>query len=189
MNRTVLQITGEARAGKSEVCRYLNEAYDFTTILVSDIIRKFAREHDIVLGRRPDYLLAHNKMKEAWGTGIVADTILGNPAERIVVDGIRVPNDSMRLREAVGSKVLALHCPVEVRYQRALALSTAIDPPSFEAFVEDDLTDAYNPDMELQNTDYMMQHADYHLDTDRPFADVLRDVDGIVLPLLNDRPA
>jgi dephospho-CoA kinase len=183
VSRVILQITGEARAGKSEVCNHLSSEFNFSTILISDIIRGYAKTNGIFLGRRSDYLAAHNRMKEHLGLEIIKDTVLETTSERIVVDGVRVPNDVQRLRE-VGSQVIALHCPVDVRFERAKRLQTDIDPLTFEDFVHDDKEDAYNPDRERQSTHTVMSEADYHIDSSQPLSAVFRDLDDIVIPIL-----
>ena len=127
--RIIIQITGEAGAGKTDVCSHLAEEYDFGVVLVSDIIRSFARSRNLVLGPRADYLDAHRQMKEELGVDIVATAILAEPNSRLCVDRIRVKNDVERLRRASGgtSKVIALHCPPEQRFARAVIRNSGMD--------------------------------------------------------------
>lgn len=185
-DRTILQITGEPGAGKTDVCAHLAEEYNFSVVRVSDIIRSFARSKDLVLGPRSDYLDVHKQMKDEQGTDIVARTILGEPASRLCVDGIRVMSDVERLRKAPGaiSKVVALHCPAEIRFERTLQRKSGLDRLSFEEFLEDDRRDAYNPDPERQNTQAVMDAADYHIDASQPQELVFQAIDEIVVPIL-----
>jgi dephospho-CoA kinase len=185
--RTILQIVGQAGAGKTESCAYMAEEYNFSVVLVSSIIRAFARPRGIPLGRRIDYLEAHHEMKLQQGMDMVARTILQNPASRVCVDGIRVPNDVERLRSTPGvlSTVVALHCPWEIRLERAKQRQGLLDNLTPEEFLEDDRSDAYNPDPERQNTDAVMAAADYHIDASRPFTLVQQDLDRIVAPILH----
>lgn len=184
--QTILQITGEAGAGKSDVCAHLAKKYDFTVVLVSDLIRSFAREKNLVLGARNDYLEAHKQMKYEQGMDIIAKSILETPANKICVDGIRVMSDVDRLRKAQGvvSKVIALHCPSEVRFERAIQRNSVLDGLTFEEFLENDRRDAYNPDPERQNTLAVMSAADHHIDASLPQKSVFRSIDEIVAPLL-----
>lgn len=185
--RTILQIVGEAGAGKSESCAYLAEEYGFTVVLVSDIIRKFARTQDIPLTRRQDYLDVHAAMKRQQGVDIVARTILQNPASRLCVDGIRVQNDVERLRHTPGvtSEVVALECPPAVRFERAKQRGATLDHLTFKEFLADDLSDAYNADPEQQNTHAVMTAADHRIDALQPFTVVQQALDRIVAPLLH----
>lgn len=180
--KKLLQVVGEARAGKSEVCEYLAEKHGFKVVLVSDIIRSFARDKQITLGPRADYLAAHAQMKQERGADYVAHTILGRPEERICVDGIRVVNDVVRLQRAeqVKSKIVALHCPPEKRFERALSLKSPLDSMIYEEFLEDDEQDAYNSDPERQNTLAVIAMADAHIDSSQPRELVFKEVDAVV---------
>ncbi len=187
--RTILQIAGEAGAGKTDVCAHLAEEYDFSVILVSELIRSFAQTKNLVLGPRSDYLEMHKRMKDEQGADIVARTILSEPASRLCVDGIRVIRDVERLRRAPGSTstVIALHCPAEVRFERTLERKSALDRFTFEEFLEDDRQDSYNPDPELQNTLAVMDAADYHVDASQPQEIVFKAIDEIVVPILQSQ--
>jgi dephospho-CoA kinase len=174
--RTILQITGEADAGKSDLCTHLAKEYGFRIVPVS------------TLGPRGDYLAAHKQMKEEQGVDIVAKTILELPAKRICVDGIRVVNDVERLRMASGvmSKVVALHCPPELRFERAQQRRSGLDRLTFEEFLEDDLGDSYNLDLEHQNTAAVIGAADYHIDASQPQELVFSAVDEIIERILDN---
>jgi dephospho-CoA kinase len=185
--RVIVQIVGEAGAGKSDVCAHLAREYDFSVILVSDIIRSFARSRNITLGPRSDYLKAHTQMKEEQGMDIVARTILETPISRLCIDGIRVLNDVGRLQTAtdVESKIIALHCPTEIRFERSLQRGSSLDGLTFEEFLQDDLQDAYNSDPERQNTLAVMSAADYHVDASQSQALVFKAIDEIIIPILH----
>lgn len=183
MHKVILQIAGEARSGKSGVSKHLADEFGFSTILISDIIRDYSKTRGVALGPRSDYLKAHASMKAELGVSVVADMVLKTEGSRLCVDGIRVLNDVQRLR-AVGSKVIALNCPAEIRFERARKLQTTIDPMNLEQFLEDDERDGHNPDPERQNTQAVMDGADYHIDSSRTLSRVFEEVDSIVIPLL-----
>lgn len=184
--RAVLQIVGEARAGKSTLCRYVSETYGLQTVRVSKLIEDYATTTGMVLGNRDDYLTAHRRMKQELGNDVIARRILGASAVHLCVDGMRVPNDAERLRVAPGviSRIVALHCPPEIRFERALQEQSGRDRLTPEAFAADDLTHAFSPDPEAQNTSAVMEMADYHLDATGPKAAVFHSIDEIVKPLL-----
>jgi dephospho-CoA kinase len=126
-------------------------------------------------------------MKNEQGADIIARMILDEPANRLCVDGIRVISDVERLRRAPGatSKVIALHCSPEVRFERTLQRKSGLDRLIFEEFLEDDRQDAYNPDPECQNTRDVMNAADYHVDASQSRDLVFKAVDEIVVPILH----
>lgn len=184
--RVIVQVTGEANAGKSELCSYFEEQYGFSVVLISEIIRTFADERDIQLTAREDYLAAHKQMKTEQGNDVIAKTVLDNPSDRLCVDGIRVINDAVRLRntQAAASIIVALHCPPEIRHERSLARGSTLDRSSFEKFLEDDKRDAYSSDLEGPNTFAVMGAADYHIDSSVPREQVQQAADKILLPIL-----
>jgi dephospho-CoA kinase len=111
---------------------------------------------------------------------------MAHPAERVCVDGIRVPAHSMRLRELCGSKILALHCPPELRFVRACERGGDLDKRTLEAFLKDEAQEARNPDPYVQSTLTVMEMADYRIDGSQPLPNVLEAVDRIV-PLVVGR--
>ena len=185
--RKIIQITGEAGAGKTEVCAYLAATYDFHVVLVSDIIRSFAHSRQLALGQRGDYLTVHAQMKKELGSDIIAKTILDMSASRVAVDGIRVSRDVERLRTAsdVASLVVALDCPAELRFARAMHRKAPRDRLTYREFLDDDRQDGYSPDPEHQNTRAVMESADYHIDASQPRAVVCHAIDAVVGPLLD----
>jgi len=187
MNRNIVPIVGEAGAGKTSLSAYLVHKYGSAQVRVSGLIEDYAAKCQIELDNREDYLFVHRKMKEEQGPSIISDSILKIPGELLVVDGLRVPNDMDRLRNAgagVITSVIALNCPFDVRLERIQDRSRTLVPITREQLIEDDQRDAYNPDPEYQNTRAVMHDADYHIDSARPRMQIFRDVDNIIVPLL-----
>src|SRR5580658_6513506 len=89
-NKIIVQILGLPGSGKSEACHYLNK-YGFSTILISDLIRKFAAQHNIELIDRKDYSRTRDLMLKTLGSDTITKTVLNAPSRLVCVDGIRVP--------------------------------------------------------------------------------------------------
>lgn len=181
--RLVVQIAGPARSGKSEISRHLAENYDFSVVLISDIIRAYADMQGLILSHRASYLETFKDMKQDLGNDVVADVVLEASGTRICTDGNRVPADVKRLRCYPGV-VIALDCPPEIRFERAQELHSPLDKLNFEDFVQDDLAESTGSNPELQMLDSVVAEADYNIDSSRSLQDVLQDVDKIVVPLL-----
>lgn len=187
MERLILPIVGEAGAGKTSLSAYLVHKYASAQVRVSALIEDYAEKSGMVLDGREDYLFVHKKMKEEQGPSIISDSILKTLGKLLVVDGLRVPNDMDRLRNAgagVVATVIALDCPFDVRLERIQNRSQALPPITREQLIEDDERDAYNPNPEYQNTRAVIDNADYHIDSARPLVEIFRDTDDIIVPLL-----
>jgi dephospho-CoA kinase len=182
--RTILQITGQPGAGKSDVSRHLVKEHEFTRVLVSDIIRAYAIPRGLPTKERFDFRNAHTKMLAELGEHIIVQTIMDTPSDRIAVDGIRVPAHSENLR-AVGSKIIAIHCPSGIRYARVVGRQGVFDQTSYEEFLHDEALESRNPDPFIQSTLTVMESADFAIDGSQPHRIVNRNVDAIVAQVLD----
>ena len=180
--KTVLQITGEPNAGKSELCKWLEKEKGFTPVLVSDLIRDYARPRGIELRERRDFIDAHTRMLSELGKFAISEAILNTPSSRISVDGIRVPAHVERLRQY--GLVIALRCPPEIRFQRSLERRSPLDKTTYEEFIADEMEEARNEDPYVQSTLTVMDSADYNVDSSRPFNEVVQEVDKIIAPYI-----
>lgn len=185
MNRLFLQVTGQPGSGKSESCRFLSDNYGFETVLVSDLIRDFAHRRGLELTRRSDYKPAHAQMIAELGEYTIVDTIISTSADLVCVDGIRVPAHSTRLRSRFGSKILALHCPPEIRFDRNQQRSRATEKGiSFSEFLAEERQEDRSDDPFVQATLTVMEMADFTVDSSRNKDKMFHDIAAIVEPLL-----
>lgn len=183
MSKLIVQITGQPGAGKSEASAHLRDNLGFTQVTVSSLIREYARSRNISLQERKDFLSAHASMLEELGKLSVVNAILDVPSDFIAVDGIRVPAHVKPLHNY--GPVIALHCPQNIRFDRTLARKGPLDRNRLEDFVAEEEWESEQTDDYVQNTVTVMDMADYHIDSSRPFTDVIGDINQIVLPLLN----
>ncbi len=181
--RVILQITGQPGAGKTEVCNHLVSAHGFTSILVSDLIREYAKPRGIELKERLDFNLAHARLLSELGQYAIPDKIVGTPSDLVCVDGMRVPAHAEKLR-SYGSTIIALHCPSDVRFERARQRRAELDKSVYEDFLRDEELEYRNPDPFVQSTLTVMEMADYHIDSSQSVPQVLLAIDRIVLPLI-----
>jgi dephospho-CoA kinase len=180
--KTIVEFVGQPGSGKSELCRHL-EARGFATILYSDLIREYALPRDIELKSRRDYSNVRGQMLRELGHSAFIDPVINAPSQLVNVDGVRTLNLMEHLQRH-GAVPIALHCPLETRYERAVLRGRELDKPSLEAFAQDEAEEYYGETRDDAATVSCMEAADYHIDSSRPLAEVKYDVDRIVLPLL-----
>jgi dephospho-CoA kinase len=118
------------------------------------------------------------------GLSVITEAIANTPSDLIIVDGIRVPllSDDLRLKH--GAKVVALDCPPEIRYERIRRRGRKIDKLSFEDFLADEEAESFSTDPFEASTLTVIETADYHIDSSKPFPRVVTEVDDIVVSFL-----
>ena len=117
------------------------------------------------------------------GQFAISDAIIETSSDLVCVDGIRVPAHAERLR-SYGSKIVALDCPSQIRFERATQRNSELDKTSYEDFLCDEELEARNSDPFVQGTLTVMEMADYRIDSSQPLPQVQQTVDGIVAQLV-----
>lgn len=186
----IINIVGSPGSGKTTVCAHLEEKYRFVTVRPSDSIRAYAQEHGLPLVRRLDYVMCAQRMKQE-DQYVFVKAVLNNAADRICIDGLRMPFDMDELRKH-GAHMLALECDSIERYERAVMRNTdknASRLVSFEEFMADEATDKGHDNPQMPNIDKMIEQADYTIETTKlPLADLIGRVDIIIDELLARKP-
>lgn len=184
MAKIIILLIGQPGSGKSEASRHLSKTYDFTSVLISDLIREYASTKHIILHERKDYVEAHTQLLKEHGQYVITKKILDSPSGLICVDGIRVPAHVIRLKE-YGAVPIALECPPELRFSRTLTRNSGLDKTDYTDFLSDETLESRNTDPFVQNTVSAMKLADYHLDSSKSLLTVLEDMDSIIDLLLS----
>ncbi len=167
MTKKILQIVGEQGSGKTEICSHLNRVYGLSILKISDLIVDFANDRGISLERRSDYKAAHSTMIRESGAYSIPDAILDNPNETLIIDGLRVPEHSTRLKETSQSKILALICSQELRLERVMSRQRGIDGLTKEDFMQNEV-DEVDSGVEFGlNMPLIISGADYSIDSSR----------------------
>lgn len=188
--RIIINIVGSPGAGKSTLCAHLEEKYHFVTVRPSDAIRIYARDHQIQLARRLDYVMCGQRMKQE-DHYVFINTILNNPSQRICIDGLRMPFDMTELRKH-GAKMIALECSPIERYERAVMRNTdknASRLVSFDEFIADEAIDKGHDNPQMPNIEQMILDADYRIDTTKlALSELIAKVDTIIEKILIQKP-
>jgi dephospho-CoA kinase len=109
-------------AGKTTAARFLERkgfAYTRISEVIDDVLRErgeaITRENQQVVG-----LELHESMGQKWLCGRAIDRLKGSP-RKIVIDGLRWPEDATYLRERFGDQFchIDVFAPKELRRERA----------------------------------------------------------------------
>jgi cytidylate kinase len=187
MAQLIVNIVGYPGAGKTIACEHLQTKYGFEVYKTSDVLRRYAAEHDIVLQGRKDYITCH-KALIADDPDAIIRPVLENMAERICLDGMRAPAPWQRLRQQRNAKLIYLECSIEQRFANAIGDASRIAadriPTTLEAFRADELPDYHNDNPELPSMDDLVKLADYTIEAHGSAEQLLAKLDRVVEPLL-----
>ncbi|MCC6020341.1 MAG: AAA family ATPase [Thermoproteaceae archaeon] len=131
----VIAVAGLPGSGKTTVAKIL-ERYGYAYYCLGDIVRERAQE----LGVPPDKAAVLSRLRE--GRRALAAALLKRvgSSERIVIDGVRSPEELEALEEALGSVTLVyVVASRRTRYQRLAGRGRGDDPASLSQFLMRDL--------------------------------------------------
>lgn len=116
----IIGIVGPIRAGKTTVTKYLVERYGYISASNSDVLRRILDGMGITPSRGNLGALGDSIFK-VFGNDIIAKYRLDNlHLGRIVVDGIRYPEELKRYSEISSFKLLAITADSNLRFERAV---------------------------------------------------------------------
>ncbi len=135
---TVYGFVGYLASGKTTASRLMEEQ-GFNYILLSDILRNYAREMDRGLTRE-DLLVLGSELRPKLGAGFLAERavqIIKEKPGNYVVDSIRSPAEIKELRKLDDKVIIiAIEATPEIRYERTKARAMEQDKTVITNFAE-----------------------------------------------------
>lgn len=186
----ILGLTGFSGTGKSTIAEYLAKKHGFYIFEGSTLMRQAAVELGIVLSSRSTYETFFRRIQQERGLSWISDAMLATGKGRLLQVGLRSPSDAARIHQANG-KVLALTCPPEICIAR-MDKDNPKNPTTLHEYVEhqqiESSTDEYG-----SHTAWVIEHADYVIETSGPinstFARIDTIVAGLKIPVANTAQA
>lgn len=116
----IIGLVGPIRAGKTTVTKYLVDKYGYTAASNSNVLREILDGMGIPSNRENLGRLG-NSIFKVMGNDIIAKYRLDNlHLGRIVVDGIRYPEEIKRYSEVAGFKLVGITADPDVRFERTV---------------------------------------------------------------------
>jgi cytidylate kinase len=175
--RIVLGLAGRSGTGKSTVAKYLSSKHGFRAIEGSTLIAQAAEEAGVTLGTRSDFANFYRQAQIERGADWISRRILCEDDDRLLQVGLRSRPNFLNIKEA-GGIVIGLVCPTEVCFNR-LPKDLPKSAKTLEEYLETIRGENSQDDLG-HHTDWVVEHADYRLDTSVPLLDTYTAVDRVI---------
>lgn len=160
-------VTGYLCSGKEETVKIIARKYGFVPLSVGNEVRGEATERGIE-HTRPNLQALGDIRRIECGGDYWIDKILRKTSRDVnyVLEGIRNPEEVVRLRKAPGFYLLGIDASYEVRLARAMAKRRGRkeDEITAEQFAIDDRNDRAGESGKGQQSQKCFEQADYYID-------------------------
>jgi dephospho-CoA kinase len=139
--RTVIALVGRKGSGKGTVAKILKERYGASVYRYSDVLRDVLMRLSIDLNRE-NLIGLSEALRKQFGEGTIKHALMvaamKDPAELLVLDGLRRLGDLEHLDELGTVHLVNVAAPLEVRYKRLTQRGENAGETSrtFESFAE-----------------------------------------------------
>lgn len=191
MSKLIISLVGYGGSGKTTIAKHLHNKYGFYTFTFSNVIRDYAKKYAVQLNKRADFAKVHSRIIDDFGVEFLPSLALKTDDDLVCIDNLSslVYADYLRKR---GGQEIAFVCPTEVRFSRTHSSGDSAKYPStIEAFIQNEQEDEkviIGHGVRIE-TPKVIKTADYHVDTDYPLVDVIREVDNIIDLVLKNKSA
>lgn len=177
MVKLILGLAADISAGKDTAARYLAEKYGFEKHTISDILRGEARAKKIKPTRENLTKLAQVLRKKEGKHALVKRLIKKFKKEKIVIAGIREPEEVYCLREQFPGKVklLRLTADAKVRFERIKSRRRTGDPKTLKEFLNQE-----QKEWKEFNLKKLFKMVDYMIKNNGTIEEMYKKIDSVV---------
>ena len=131
----LIGITGYTCSGKTRLAILL-EKKGFTRINLGDITRRLAKEKGLSITRHETwkFFKIMTERDPYWRVGYIANLVREGGSEKIVLDGVRIPEEARELKNLYGESFLLVETKVDekTRLKRSRSRKRDIDPSKWD---------------------------------------------------------
>ncbi len=120
-SQIVIGLIGTIGSGKGTAASYLKKAYRFHVIGMGNIVREIAEKEKVEVTRE-SLGEVQDEYRKKFGSDYIA-RIAANKAKtgkwkRVVLDGVRTPDDAETAKKELHARFIMIDAPPEVRFKR-----------------------------------------------------------------------
>jgi dephospho-CoA kinase len=161
MARKVIGLFGLIGSGKDVVSEYLCSKHGYTAVHMGDIVREISTN----MGRtvnRDDLTITQKECVEKYGIDYFAtkviEKIIKNDLQKVVINGIRRPEDVVTPKKAFGKEMVfvLIDVPQKIRFERMKKRAREGDPKTLKEFQHQEESESKN--FNLDETIRLTEH-------------------------------
>lgn len=182
MSNTILVgIVGHALSGKDSASLRLVTQHGFTFVSTGDVLRAYITEHNLGDMSRENVSRTSTELRRQFGATFPVPQILEQYKDtpKLILCGLRLIAEVNLLKEH-GGIVIAITCPIEVRYGRAQKRMRLGDEVPFEDFKRLEQKESRSTDPTEHNIEAVIQMADYTIDNNCSLDEFYEKIDAVV---------
>jgi len=142
----VIGLFGLIGSGKDTASDYLVDKYGYTPISMGDIVRELATQRGLEVNRDNLILVQREQVEKygiTWFSEEVVRRIKARKLQKVVISGIRRPEDAEVPKRAFGKDMILVEVDVDpkIRFERMKSRARVGDPKTFEEFMHQEELD------------------------------------------------
>jgi dephospho-CoA kinase len=179
MTKIIVGFTGPIASGKDASKKYLEEKYRGKSFRFSTVMREILSRLSLEINRK-NLSDVSRCLRETFGEDLFAKTmakdVMADPANVIIVDGIRRLADIAYLKDVPGFNLISIDADPKIRHARLINRGENADDSrkTFEQFLAD-----HQLETEL-SIPAVMAEANFKINNDGNFDDLHRQIDEII---------
>ena len=145
--KIILGFVGDLAAGKGTICKYLKEKYNCNTYrystMLRDILDRMYLEQTRENMQKLSTILRQNFSEDVMSK-VIAQDVLHDPNDLVVVEGIRRPSDITYLENEKGFNLIYITADPKLRWERLVKRqeNPGDTQKTFEQFLQDEQAEA-----------------------------------------------
>jgi len=177
----IIGVIARIAGGKGEVVNYLTQEHGFMSVSFGDMVREEVRAQGLSLGRDNEDMVSKQKTKDNpnYWREKVSEKVkeLINSGVKVVIDGIRYPEDVAYFRNVFGDDFFLVFVDrsTEKRFEGIKKRGRPGDPQTLEEFRKQD-----ERQNELFRLNESIKQADYVLDNNGTIEELHANVDKML---------